>query len=384
MKKVIMMTLAVITAYSAFSQSKNVNKANIAFTKGEFAEAVTLIEPALQDEKTKDKGKTWYTRAQIYGAIANSEDENIRKIDPDALIKASDSYRKVLEIEKEGSNYYGLATINHAQLTGGVMNKGIEHFQNDNFEGALESFVDYSEIMPDDTTGFIYSALMAQQLEEYAEVIKYYEGAFNLGYYPINGLNTVIYYELNQLENPDKAMEYAKLAMEKYPEDNNFRKTAVDILIKMDKIDDAIENLKQAIVGEPDNAMLYSNLGMLYDSQEDYENAVIQYKKALEIDPKNRFSLINLAVFYVGQGDKIMHVVNEMSIKEYNKNIDKAEKDAGVEYNKAVPLLISVVELDENDELGLQNLQAVYAKLKDGDNATKIYEKRKALGYIVE
>lgn len=384
MKKVIMMTLAVITAYSAFAQSKNVNKANIAFTKGEYAEAATLIEPALQDEKTKDKGKTWYIRGQIFGAIANSDDESIRSIDPDALVKAAESYRKVIELEKEGSNYYGLATINLSQLTGGVMNKGIEYFQNDDFEGALASFIDYSEVVPDDTTGYIYSALMAQQLERYADVVKYYEGAFNLGYYPENGLNTVIYYELNQLEDPEKAMEYARIAMEKYPENNNFRKTAVDILIKMDKIDDAIENLKKAIAEEPDNALLYSNLGMLYDSQEDYVNAVAQYKKALEIDPKNRFSLINLGVFYVGQGDKIMHVVNEMSIKEYNKNIEKAEKDAAVEYNKAVPLLKDVVALDENDELGLQNLQAVYAKLKDGDNATKIYEKRKALGYVVE
>ena len=47
-----------------------------------------------------------------------------------------------------------------------------------------------------------------------------------------------------------------------------------------------------------------------------------------------------------------------------------------------MPLLLKVVELDENDELGLQNLQAVYAKLKDGTNATKIYEKRKALGPV--
>ena len=379
-----MMVLAVITAYSAFAQSKNVNKANIAFTKGEFAEAAALIEPATLDEKTKEKGKTWYTRAQIFGAIAMSEDEAIRGIDPDALVKASDSYKKVLEIEKEGSNYHGLATINFAQLTGSVMNKGIEHFQNDNYEGALESFIEYSTIMPEDTTGFIYSALMAQQLEQYADVIMYYEGAFNLGYYPSNALSIVVYYELNKLDNPEKAMEYAKLAMEKYPEDNNFRKTAVDILIKMDKMDEAIENLKKAIVSEPENAMLYSNLGMLYDSQEDYENAVAQYKMALEIDPANRFSLINLAVFYVGQGDKIMKVVNDMSIKEYNKNIDKAEKEAAVEYHKAIPLLLKVVELDENDELGLQNLQAVYAKLKDGTNATKIYEKRKALGHIIE
>jgi tetratricopeptide (TPR) repeat protein len=384
MKKVVMMMLAVITAYSAFAQSKNVNKANTAFTKGELAEAAALIEPALQDEKTKEKGRTWYVRAQIYSAIAESEDEAIRNIDPDALSKAAESYRKVLELEKEGSNYNGLAMINLNQLSATVINKGIEYYKEDDFENALESFVDYSIVMPDDTTGYIYSALMAQQLERYSDVVDYYDKMFSLGYYPKNALNVVIYYEQNRLDNPEKAMEYVKLAMEKYPEDNNFRKTSVDILIKMNKLDDAIESLKEAITKEPENALLYSNLGMLYDSQENYEAAVEQYKKALEIDPVNRFSLINLAVFYVGQGDKIMHSVNEMSIKDYNKNIDQAEKDASVEYKKALPLLLKVVEIDENDELGLQNLQAVYAKLKDGTNATKIYDKRKALGYIID
>jgi hypothetical protein len=47
-----------------------------------------------------------------------------------------------------------------------------------------------------------------------------------------------------------------------------------------------------------------------------------------------------------------------------------------------MPHLLNVVELDENDELGLRNLQAVYVKLKDGTNATKIYEKRKAFGHV--
>ena len=175
-----------------------------------------------------------------------------------------------------------------------------------------------------------------------------------------------------------------KVAQEKYPEDNNFQRQEVDILIKMDKLDNAIVELKDTITHEPDYALIVSNLAMLYDMTEDYTNAEVYYKQALEMEPDNRNALINLAVLYIGKGDAIMKKVNYMSIKEYNKHIDKAEKDAAVEYKKAVPLLQQVMTKDENDELGLQNLQAVYAKLKDGDNATKIYEKRKALGYVTD
>ena len=65
MKRLMMLMLAVTITIAAFAQSKNVNKANTAFTKKEYTEAIGFIEPALQDEKTKDKGRTWYIRGQI-------------------------------------------------------------------------------------------------------------------------------------------------------------------------------------------------------------------------------------------------------------------------------------------------------------------------------
>ena len=379
-----MLMLAVTITFTAFAQSKNVNKANTAFSKKEYAEAIGYIEPATQDEKTKLKGRTWYVRGQIYGDIAMSDDESIRAIDPDAMMKSVESYNKVIELEKEGSTNYGLAQINLSQLKGGVMNKGVEAFQNDDYETALAAFDQYSKIAPEDTTGFVYAALMAQQLERYQEVVNYYQGAFDLGYYPNAALNAVIYYELNKLDNPEKAMEYATLAMKQYPDDNEFRKTAVDILIKMDKMDEAIESLKTAIEKEPENSMLYTNLGLLYDSQERYEEAVEQYNKALAINPAERFALINLAVYYIGQGDIINKKAIDMDVSTYRKEGEKIEAEAKVEWEKAIPYLLKVLEGDDTDELALQNLHAVYFKLKDYDNAKKMEKRRRELGYIVD
>jgi tetratricopeptide (TPR) repeat protein len=384
MKRLLMLMLAVTISLAAIAQSKNVNRANTAFMKKEYAEAIAFIEPALEDEKTKDKGRTWHIRAQIYAEIATSEYDSVRAIDPDAMMKAVNSYNKVLELEKEGSNYHGLATINVNQLTGSVMNKGVEAFQNDDFETALAAFDQYSLIVPEDTTGFIYAALMAQQLDRYEDVVKYYEGAFNLDYYSKAGLNAVIYFELNKLDNAEKAMEYAKLAMDKYPDDNDFRKTAVDILIKMDKMDDAIASLKIALEKEPENSRLYTNLGLLYDSQERFDEAVEQYEKALSLNPAERFALINLAVFYIGQGDKINKTAIEMDVATYRKEGEKVETAAKLEWGKSLPFLQKVLEADENDELALQNLHAVYFKLKDYESAKKIEQRRRALGYIVD
>lgn len=384
MKRLMMLMLAVTITFAAFAQSKNVNKASTAFSKKEYAEAIAFIEPAILDEKTKLKGRTWYLRGQIYGDVAMSDDENIRAIDPDALMKAVESYTKVMELEKEGNTNYSLAQINLSQLKGNLMNKGVGAFQNDDYELALVAFDQYSKIAPEDTTGFIYAALMAQQLEQYEDVVTYYQGAFDLDYYPSTALNAVIYYELNKLDNPEKAMEYAKLAMKQHPENNEFRKTAVDILIKMDKMDEAIESLKVAIAEEPENAMLCTNLGLLYDSQERYEEAVEQYKKALAINPAERFSLINMAVYYIGQGDKINKKAIDMDVATYRKEGEKIEAEAKVEWEKSIPFLEKVLEADDTDELALQNLHAVYFKLKEYDKAKEMEQRRKDLGYIVE
>lgn len=376
--------IAVVISAAAFGQNKNVNQANTAFTKGELAEAMVLIEPAISDEKTMTKGRTWYIRGQIYQAIATSDDQTTRDLDPDAYKKAAESYNKVLELEKEGSNYEGLAKINYDNLKADVLNAGVAAYQESDFEGAFDSFQTYTQVAPDDTTGYIYSALMAQQLEDYETLIAEYEKLFAMGYYPKSALNQVVYYSLNTLDRPEEALKYIQLAQEKYPEDNEFQKTAVDVYIKMDRMDDAIAEIREAIELEPTNARLYSNLGMLLDTQGETELAKEQYIKALEIDPSDRFSLINLAVFYIGQGDEINKTAIDMDVATFRKEGAAVEERARAEWKKSIPLLEKVLEADDTDELALQNLHAVYYKLKDAENATKIEKKRRDLGYIVE
>ena len=382
MKNLMMVALAMTVSVMAFAQGKNVTKAENAMKAENFSEAVQLIEPATTHEKTRDKGRTWYVRGQIYSKIALSPDPATQSIDPEAAKKAVESFDKVKELEKEGTNYYMLADLAKGQLLGAKMNKGVEAYQNDDYEAALEAFKEYAEVAPDDTTGYIYAAIMAGQLEKYDEVVELYQKVFDLGYYPKDALNVVIYYLNNQLEQPEKALEYVKLAEEKYPDDLSFRKTEIDILVKLNKVDDAIKNLEGLIEKEPDNAMLYSFLGMMYDTKGDTDKAMEMYKKALEINPNDKSSLINLAVFYINRGDEINKKAIEMDVATYNKKGAAIEAQAKEEWAKAVPLLEKVLENEPEDALALQNLQAVYVKMKEMAKAQEILNKRKELGLV--
>ncbi len=394
MKNVIMLTIFLGAAMTSFGQNKNVTKAANLLTKvgtlmangetaaAELTEAVELIEPATTFEKTMLKGKTWYTRAQIYDKISQSEDEGLRAKYPEALKTAAESYKKTMEMEKEGSSYSGLAQLAYEQLYGRALNKGVENYNNGDYAAAYEHFMDVSTINPTDTTGYLYGAMMAQEIEQYDNALMNYEKLIEMDMYSPSILNSVIYIYQNQKDDHEGALKYVRLGKEKFPEELNFQRQEVDILIKLDKMDEAIIGLKSAIENEPENDVLVANLAMLYDMTGDYTNAELYYKKALEMDNSSRNALINLSVLYISKGDVIMDKVNAMTVKEYSKHIDAAEKEAFAEYRQSIPLLEKVLSLDEKDELGLQNLQAVYAKLKDGNKATEVYEKRKALGYV--
>ena len=383
MKKVTLLAVvALVAVTTVFGQNKNVNKANAELGKGEYALAAEWIEPATTDEKTSTKGRTWYIRGQIYEGIALSDDEELKSQFPNALEKAGESYRKTLELEKDGSSYSGLTQIKLDQLYNTVLGKGVEQYQGDDYEGAYQSFLNVQKVNPQDTTGYLYAAMMAQQLDNNEAALDNYYKLFDLGYYPEAALNSAIFLELNANDDAEKALELLKLAQEKYPENNNFQKQEVDVLIKMDKLDDAIVQLEKAIENEPDNALLYVNLGMLYDFNDDKENAIVNYEKALEIEDSNRNALINLAVLYITRGDEINKTAIDMDTKTYNKEGAKVEAAAKEEWKKSISLLEKVLEADEKDELALQNLQAVYSKLRDVENAQKYYDLRKKYGYV--
>ena len=82
------------------AQNKNVRKAGSALEKGELAEAKTQLDPAINDEQTKDEGKTWLLYGQVYQAIGDDSTNAVQVDQP--YQKAMEGYAKAMELEDEG------------------------------------------------------------------------------------------------------------------------------------------------------------------------------------------------------------------------------------------------------------------------------------------
>lgn len=72
---------------------------------------------------------------------------------------------------------------------------------------------------------------------------------------------------------------------------------------KKGNLDEAITYYRQATILDPDYAVAYNDLGVVWEAKGNAEKAKEMYLKAIEIEPSYPNSYSNLALFYESQGD---------------------------------------------------------------------------------
>ena len=381
MKRLVVLGLFGFCALPVLAQNSNVNKANADVTSGDFAEAKELIDLAIEHEKTKDKGRTWFVRGLVYNGIIGSEDPVVNALDDDAVVKAIESFGKVKELEKEGSNYYTLTEIQEQQLYSNVFNSGATKYQAEEYMGAYKNFKELTIISPKDTVGYMYAGVCAESAEEYDLALEQYYLLMELEDCPKSIYNqTLVILEQNK-DDLEKALEIAGKAMERYPDDQTFDKSQIALYIKLDRTDEARTALEEALKKEPDNANLWYNLGFLYGEVDEFQKSVDAYQKSVDADPSYLDSYINLAYTYTEKAKSIRKEAMDMDVKTYQEKGAPIEAEADVYYKLALPVLEKALDMQPDDQAILESLNGLYVRLKMNDKATATSDKLIALGY---
>ena len=355
-------------------QAKNVRKAQSSLEKGELAEAKELIDPAINDEKTGEDGKTWYTYGDIYLAIATDSTNSVQVEDP--YLKALEGYRKTKELEKENSLYAVQADQQIQQVWANAINGGATLYSNQSFEDAIELFDIAKMAMPQDTTAYIYGGISAQQagkMDVAAENYSYLVDS--LDYVSKDFYNSLIYIYLVEEKNEEKAIGYLRKAQKVFPDDSEFLKREVTLLINNEQYDEAEQKLQTAIDAEPDNPMLYYNQGYLYEQMDAGDKAVESYKNAIKVDPQYFDANFNLAAFYYNKAADILSEANDMDLKEYQEKGEEIEQEAKKYFEMALPYLKTSMDIEPDNEKVLQTLATVYQRLEMTDEAEEITAK---------
>lgn len=363
------MCLAVVA--TAFGQNKNVRKAEGALEDGELAEAKEWIDPAINDEKTKDDGKTWFIYGQVYQAIAEDSTNSVQAEDP--YQTALDAYAKAKELEKEGSVYYTFADQQIQSVWAQNINKGAELYSAQDYENAIKLFDVAKMAVPEDTTAYIYAGISAQQAGDLMGAAENYRYLIDkLDYESEDFYNSLIYIYLVDQKDTETALEYLRKAQDAFPENSDFLKREINILINDENFEEAERKLTKAIDKEADNPILFYNRAYLYEQMERDEEAIENYKKAIELDPTYFDANFNLAAFYFNEAADILKEANEMDLKEYQERGKEIEENAKVYFEKALPYLEKSKELQPDNEKVLGTLQTVYTRLGMEDKAEEI------------
>lgn len=96
----------------------------------------------------------------------------------------------------------------------------------------------------------------------------------------------------------------------------------------IDMPDDAIEIYFAALMKEPDNAYLFSNLGVEYAEQKEFDDAVYCHERAIQLDDQNADVWYNVACTYSLMGEPLRGLIAlEKAITIDPGNIDFAVQD---------------------------------------------------------
>ena len=396
MKKLILSLALVGIATIAFAQKKVVRSAERNFKKGELEVALTEVKDALNDPETKDDPNTTLLKAKIQTKMFEADEDNaastvatgrsafedfqktLKMVDND---KESKIGKEIYQDDIPGALPDNLRPFSMQTLKQASFNKAIATYEEDDLEMSYEFFNLVSDIDPSDTTSNFNAGYIAyQELGKPEAAKKHFNRLLEVEDY--DKLNT--YYFLIQIasgedKDPEQAYKYVTMARKDFPEDKTLSEFEVQLLLQMNKMEEAMASVKSALKDDPNNSGLLLRHGYLMEQSGDMEGALGEYKKAVVADPEFFEGNYYAGAIYLDRARAILAEVNNLSDDEWEKRAPEMSKQADGLYNDAIPYFTKAAELKpENPEI-LEILFQIHTRLKNTAEAEKYNQKLIAL-----
>lgn len=392
MKKLILSIALVASATFAFAQKKVVSSAEKNFKKGDLTTAITEIDAALENPETKDDPNTRLLKARIQ-TKQFIQDSSYTAASVETGRNAFDNFNKTMEMvgndkeSKVGKEVYkmedpsiplpeNLKPYSIMSLRNDSFNKAINRYNENDYEMAYEFFALSADIDPTDTTSAFNAGYLANDIGNYAGAKKYFERLINIPEY--NKLNA--YYLLIQIassedQNPQLAYDYVTKARKDYPEDKTLSEFEVQLLLQMDKMDEAMTSVKGALANDPNNAGLLLRYGYLLEQSGDIDGAFVQYKKSVESNPEFFEGNYYTGALYLDKARKILAEVNNLSDAEWEKKAEGMGKEADQLYKEAIPYFEKALAIKPESTDIMEILFNIHSRLKNTAEAEKMNQK---------
>lgn len=411
MKRVVILLciIAPLTMVAQKAEKPSLTKAEKSFKEGKIKEAKTMIDALVvspeqmvdkKGQPSKDAAKAWYLHGLIYFGVDSLKTEP--KLAAEPFKTAMESFKKAEELNKNSKNELaitdpnGFLPIPKSQqmlvIANYYLDQGIKKIQaqdEPDYNGSIVEiyksiavFTNEKAKYGNDTLAYFVLAIAGQNAEKYDTAI--------IGvneYYKSGGKGKEPYIILYQIytgpkKDKAKALEIIREAKKAMPNENQFALIELELLIDLQKTDEAKAGLLTQIAKNPNNKVLHFFLGYINTSQKNLVEAKKNFEDALKLDPKYFDAQFYLAKI-VGEDAKVIkRQINNLGITAADKK-KKMELD-GVYVQKlkvALPYWEQAEKLNPSDEEVLSELYSIYSDLGNDAQVNRIEKRMKELGF---
>ncbi|WP_375582282.1 tetratricopeptide repeat protein [Cyclobacterium xiamenense] len=391
MKKLILsLALVGIASTVAFGQKKVVKSAEKNLRKGEMEAAYSDIKTAITDAETGSESETYFIKGKIETQMFEADSSNTQETV--ALGREAEaSFMKAFEMEDMDStssvskdlfkevvpdmpaNFQGEGVY---RLKNASFNKAIEKYEEDDMELSYEFFSLAADLDPKDTSIVFNAGYTANMTDNTEGAKKYFTHLLDIDEY--NKLNA--YYFLIQIasaeeNNPEEAYRLAKEARELYPEDKGLAEFEIQLLLQLDKMDEAMASIEEALKTDPDNAAIRLRYGYLKEKSGDMEGALEEYKRTVAADPEFFEGNYYAGAIYLDKARNIITEVNNLSDEEWEEKSDTMLAEADSLYEEALPYFTKASDLQPDNTDIMEILFQMHTRLKNEAKAEEYNQK---------
>ena len=338
-------------AITAYDNLKSINDSAYSTTiKSEFDFLYSQIETSIINSAVEDNRNSNYSVASDKLLMAYKMNEEKNK---DYLYYAAGSavnskeYEKALDyyVELKENNYTGV--IDEYYITNNET--GEEEKVSETEFDLLKSSKDYS------------NPRVGQTESRYPEIVK----------------NIALIY-VQQGKN-EVAIEAIKEARSIQPDDTSLILNEADLYIRIsNNSDDESERdlyrkkfkelMELAITKDPENGILYYNLGVISSEQGENDSALEYYKKAIEFKPDYVDAYLNLVAVILDGEQSIVDEMNNLGTsKKDNIRYDELKVERENLYKECIPFLEKLIEVSPTNIDALNTLKNIYGVLGENE-----------------
>lgn len=353
------------------------NKGNLEKAKELLLNAKGSIDMAAAHADTKNNQKMFYYKGDIYALLAEISTD---KTESEAFIKEStQALTSGYALGKKYKSQITETVDNNRAIYNGIAAKA---FDSENYANAADAYGKQSKfadcINMIDSNAMYMAGASYYGASNFESAAPYFENAMAVGYnMPKSAEFASSSYR--SAKQYDKAKAIIAKAREAYPTHKGLLLESVNTSIDMGDSEGAETALNEAIAKDPNNKVLYYNIGYIYIDLKKNDKAEAALQKALEIDPNYADAQYQLGAHLVGWAGDLQTAAKKTQDGDDNYKI---WMDQSTEiFKRAIIPLENYIKTYPNEKAVLNILFQIYRSL---DNSEKALEYKKRADAIAE